>query len=128
MSEERRSNGEQRRTADRRHMIAGIFESWLQLALTVGVVLVFFAGLAGVALAWGTYQAQLTNRQTGFQNRAVNCSIQKNLGMQLSSSCRDPRIAAYFDPDAPVVRALPSDALCSIARKLQASVTGCPSP
>jgi hypothetical protein len=73
-----------------------VFESWLQLVLTLGVTLVLFASVVVAYGGWLIRQEQLSAEQRGYRNRATICRLQLGLGLSLDDNCLDPALAPYF--------------------------------
>lgn len=104
---------------------SGVFDSWLQLALTVGVAVTLIVGLTSTLLLLAARSTLDDSRRTGLENRGALCTVAQGLRMQLPQACLDKRIAPYFDRTAVIVSAQPSPAVCAIAKQLAVSAPGC---
>lgn len=81
---------------------------WALILVFAILLVVQFAGLVTLLIAEQGLSHQVSdlstqtagNRQIGYQNGARQCRILVALGQELDSTCLDPNVTAYYDPNA----------------------------
>lgn len=72
------------------HRVSGLTATLLAMFICFGVALwVVYLGITG---------AVLTNRETGYKNRAVVCQVLVNEGRQLPDVCLEPNVVKFYQP------------------------------